>query len=550
MQTKIYCMVFLKKFFLSMFLFLSLVSFGQQADFIWGPEKPLPDSYFGAVGRTKQYIYTFYYEKKNYYLNKIDPTQLNTISSTPIHGKLVDVAEEKNSTVEQLIFVNDHFLLFTIQKNKENKTNELYVRKISLDGKRDSDNKKVFSVIAKSEGLFGGGFMSSGSFDVILSRDSSKILIMAHPKYERKANEKVNLAVCDKNGSILNKVSVEIPVKDSDFSIEDFEFTNTMEVYILAKIYLTKAERKEKKKEGDDNIQKYYYKIISVDPKTQATSEFNLNLPDKYIDDAGLFIYKDGSLKCFGFYSNSKNSNKSYELNGMFYFSINTSEKSIENSNFKEFSKDMVTELESKRKANKGKGISDKFEIKSFIQKEDGGMLVLCEKAYVVVSTYTSSGANGSMQTRTTYNYYNEDILAINITPSGSISWYLDLPKYQHTVNDYAIFNSFFSKVVGDEVYLLLNDSPENAFTQGFDYKKAASVSKYVPVLIAIHEDGSYSKSPLRAQGQKDKFVLKPSLATDIKDKEILVASTKLNKACCMQFGSTKYYKEAILRFK
>jgi hypothetical protein len=192
-------------------------------------------------------------------------------------------------------------------------------------------------------------------------------------------------------------------------------------------------------------------------------------------------INDERDIICGGFYSEKG----TFSIKGSYFLKIDGQTQEIKAKSFKEFGIDFITqhmtqrqEKKAKKKAAKGKNIElYEYDLDNIILRDDGGAYLIGEQFFVKVVTRTTTGSNGHTSTSTTTYYYFNDILVINMSPSGEIEWTEKIPKRQRTTNDGGFFSSYALSVVKDKLYFVFNDHPKNLFykagqTHTFYYKQ------------------------------------------------------------------------------
>lgn len=133
--------------------------------------------------------------------------------------------------------------------------------------------------------------------------------------------------------------------------------------------------------------------------------------------------------------------------------------------------------------------------------------------------------------TRTTYYYYYNNILAINVTGAGEISWFTILPKVQVSTNDGGKYSSFIATNRAGNIYLLYNSNPKNTSPKKKNPDKVYTsnmnkAQKAVAVLATINDKGELSQEELfssRGKDKKSKAILRPKFHADLKTGETLL---------------------------
>ena len=332
----------------------------------------------------------------------------------------------------------------------------------------------------------------------------------------------------------IKNLKVELPYKDRYFSVESYVLANDGTIFMLARINLSKKERKEKEKDEST----YYYEIISINTEGKGeVAEYEINLKGKFIEDVS-FSYDEDQKKiiCAGFYGNLEKGTNG--INGIFFMRIDKASKNVEATGFKELDKDFVADLTSKRSAAKEKGISSLFNIKKFVRKSDGGAVLIAEYTYdYTVTTCTTDPKTGARSCTTTYHYVRNNILAINIAQDGTIKWLTNIPKYQHTVNDGGAYNSFLFSTFNDKMYFIYNDNAANLDPTKVktvkDIRTMSNPKKSTCVLVELNEGGEFSKKAI-FNSKENKFILMPKFASRVGEHEYIVESISPGFYCCI----------------
>lgn len=498
------------------------ICFSQQVNLTWAPEKKskYSSTEFGYVGRSNGHFYTLRAEDKVLFLSKTrvrDMSQVweRVISWSDLNRKNTS---NKNLTFHSFKLFKDHFIFLFEDLNTKDDIQKMYAQKISMEGKPIGELLEVGSRIKMRRS-------KDGNFQVSYSPDSTSFLLTTNPYYEKYANEKFQFKVVDHELNVLHSLEITLPFRDQDFTIQSISLSKNKEIFMLARIDIPKRDRK-------DDEAEYYYQILKVSPAEKGkVKEFEMKLPQKYIDEVDVILDKNDRVKCFGFYADMQNNGKRKDgINGIFYFAL--SANSIENVNMKEFDAKLVEDIAGKRRANRDKGLRSTFKLKYFFDKPDGGVVVLAEEQFVnVVTTYSSTGGS-----RTTYHYYNNSVLAVNIDDKGKILWYAHVPKLQHAVNDRR-FNSFHSLYAKGKVFIIYNDERSNATLNTYD-RTMSNYMKAVPVVVTINEAGKSDKRML-ASGKPGKyeFTVKPNISDKISDTEAFFYGDRLSKGPCVIGG-------------
>lgn len=367
-----------------------------------------------------------------------------------------------------------------------------------------------------------------GSFLFRLSNDSSHVLIVANPPYEKYADEKFNIHLID--AGLQKKWTREImpPYKDQYFSLDNYIITAEGNVYILAtisrdKTVMTRAERR--------TTPTYYHSALMYNPANDSLSEYKIQLDPKFISDIIMTVDSAGDIICSGFYSN-KSSNA---IIGTFYMKISKATGKAEREGTMDFSSEFLTQFMSTKRAAKKKELYD-YNLRYLVQRNDGGAILVAEQYYEtqVCNTDPRTGT-----TTCTYYYYYNDIVVVNIKPDGTIEWARKIPKLQVSRNDGGYFLSFAFAVSGNSLYFMFNDNPKNlAVVAGKGYKYMNNVTKSVAVLVNMEMNGEQTRQTM-FRNRDLKTYLRPKLSLQVGEKRMFLYGQKRNtfKIASVDFG-------------
>jgi len=412
----------------------------------------------------------------------------------------------KELAYEFALYSNEKLYVFASLNNQKTKKNTLFAQE--LDTKSLQPKGKMTKIIEADS----RSKSNDGGFDYEVSKDKSKIAILAFSAYEKKAPDKFNIAVLNQDVNILWNKSIKLPYSDELYNSEIFRVDNEGSCYMQGVLFKDKAKAKRK---GKPN---YSYLIHSYRDKGETTSQYKVALKDRFITDLNFKINKRGEIVCAGFYSDQG----TYTIKGTYLIRINQETGEKEVAKTKEFGKDFLTEVLSDKQIRKGKQELYEYDLDKLILRDDGGAVLLAEQYYVRVSRTNRRSPNGGMITDTRYYYYYNDIIVININPDGSIEWLTKVPKRQVTIDDGGYFSSFADMITGEKIYLIFNDNPKNLGIKDSRRVYAFNGKKSVVTLAAISQDGTYEKSLLFSN--KDQAVItRPKVCEQISKDEMLL---------------------------
>jgi hypothetical protein len=364
------------------------------------------------------------------------------------------------------------------------------------------------------------GSFSKGSYGIRLSQDSSKLLIYYLTPFKRMENEKFRFMIFDTH--TIEKIAekeIILPKKDKDFYISDMQLTPDNKVYLLAKEYYEKSEKKNKTYKDP----KYYYTFYQYDLNgdDEETGEYKIELEKKFINDLA-FEFVDDQIVVSGFYG-LKNSQ---DISGIFYMRLNRLTGDTKAEDVYEFPKEFVAEFYTQKQVDKADKKGKDLEVprmvfRSFIVEDDGSALLVAEQHYIIERCYTDSRGN----VRCVYYYYYNDIIVTRVNADGEIEWCIKIPKKSvDTVGGYYL--GYLMGETDDYLYFFFNDHLENANTNDpVKVKQLGSLKKSAVVMVTVDKKGNAEKEMLYSQ-EKSKQFFRPRVSAQFEGTKDMIFYT------------------------
>lgn len=429
--------------------------------------------------------------------------------------------ENKYRKFEDIIQFNDKLYLFTSFKNQKLDKNFLFMQTINTSSLTLNDDMSMIAEIDFS----GKAKFNGGLFDCAISPDSSKMLVYYDLPYEKGTNEKFGFRSYDMNMNLLWEKEVSLPYKEELFDVERYRIDNEGNTYVLGRLF------KDKKKVERKGLPNYNYLVISYTNSGNTVNEYPISITGKFITDMQIAIDDNLDIICGGFYSDEG----TFSIKGSYYLRVDGKTKEIKSQSFKEFSVDFLTQFLTEREAEKiekkiekGKDVEMyHYDLRELIRRDDGGAVLVAEQYYVHVVTTTIRNSNGTYSTTTTYYYNYDDILVINISPSGNIDWATKIRKSQISTNDGGPYSSYALAVTGDKLYFIFNDNPKNLFnqTQGKVYRMILN-KECVVTLVEVDADGNQTREALFKANEAEVYT-RPKVCQQVSSKELILYGQK-----------------------
>lgn len=361
-----------------------------------------------------------------------------------IKEKLYEKFFPKNYRVENVLEFDSKFYVFYSSWDGDKEKEQLFSVEIDFENGEFMSPKLIIEIKGKLTGkksfsFFGGGFydMIDGTqdkFDFLVSHDGKKMLVQYRKKPEVKNDKKsydvIGLVAFGENLAQISEREIKMPYTERRMDNLDYQLDNDGNLYLLAKVF--HDDSNDDKKRSKDELANYHLELFFIKNGTNELKISKFENKDKFITKLWLFDSPQNFLVCGGFFSNGKGDLD--DSDGVLAFKIDK-----QGNIYDSVSHDIPAEIINQYESAKTKKKNDKKEKKGDVAKisnlflndiivnNDGSLILVGEQYFEV--TYTSTGPNGSMSSRTYYNYL--DILATKIGVSGELSWMKKIPKSQ-----------------------------------------------------------------------------------------------------------------------
>ena len=494
--------------------FLVTKSFGQKIDLFWGPENKAPGRTVvdGVIGKYKDDY--FILRKKISFSPKKQKLTLEKYNSKNelVFTKPLPMPGEKNTVAkaEGIFIVKDEIILISSYFNKKQGKNYAFASKIDMDGNAKGDFVKIDEIETDSK-------RHQGSYNISVSNDSTKFLILREDPYENSDNQIFHFKVLDIGFKELWAKDLELPYKYEDYFLDAFKLANNGTVYMLAAFVLKdKESRKEARQDKKEGKPTYKYLVDAYSPESDKLKEFEISLGDLFISDIGFTLDSADNINCAGFYSKKSSSG----VAGCFYVKVDSKDLKVISKSTKEFSTDFLANFMSERKAEKGRELEG-FYLRKLVKRNDGGLAVVAEKYYVT----TSQSCDNHGHCTTNYHYHYDEIFILNINPDGNIGWTSVVPKKQISENDGGVYSSFALMSYGSKLYFIYNDNRKNIDV--FDSRKLkymTNVKQSQAIIAVVDEKGKVTKNVLINNKDNKTYVVPKKTYQMKKDQMIFYA--------------------------
>lgn len=452
----------------------------------------------------------------------------------------------KQRDFEQVLFLDKKLYLLTSFNNAVKKRNYMFKQEINS---RTLAPSKDLDMIAETESR---NKEVKGNFGFNLSKDSTTLLIYTELPYVRKQPERFGFHVFDRDFNPIWTKDIELPYPDNQFTVEEYRVDNKGNVFLLGVLYQDEAKWRRR---GSPT---YRYIILAYTENGTKSRQYQIDLDGKFITDMTFRIADDGQLVCSGFYSERG----TYSIKGIYYFRLDPVTHQFNNRNHKPFDFEFLTEHlsdKNKERARSAELANDRrrapelfdYSLDELVLRSDGGAVLVAEQFFIYQETtrdypyyggypyygyYPYSYYRPYYQTNYYYNY--NDIIVVNIKPTGEIEWSSRIPKLQETRNEGGYFSSYAMAIGADRFYFVFNDNarnydPTRKTNRMYNYNGTESVI----VLAEVSKEGKVSAVPL-ATNRDAGVITRPKICKQIGRREMVIFG---ERSSTFRFASLKF---------
>jgi hypothetical protein len=452
----------------------------------------------------------------------------------------------KQRDFENVLFLGGKLYLLTSFNNTAKKRNYLFQQEVNT---KNLVPEKSLEMVCETEAR---NKEVEGSFAYSISKDSSKLLIYNELPYERKNPERFGFRVFDQDFKLVWEKNIVLPYNDDKFTVEDYRIDNDGNVFLLGVLYEDDAKWRRR---GSPT---YKYVVLSYMDNGNALEEYRIDLADKFITDLTFRIGNDGKLVFSGFYSERG----TYSIKGTYFFHLDPRERAVQDRKATPFNFDFLTAFMSDRNKQKAMEALEKndtrkapelydYSLDELILRSDGGAVLVAEQ-YFVEQVYDNSYGlyspfyspfydpfyyNRYNNRQTDYYYHYNDIIVVNISPTGDIEWTARIPKQQETRNDGGYYSSYSMATTRDGFFFLFNDDGRNFGRDDGKFYTYTGGNNSVVAVAQVNIKGEVSVAPLTTNRDAG-VITRPKMCKQIGKREMAVLG---ERGRGYRFGSLKF---------
>lgn len=434
---------------------------------------------------------------KDLYMQSFDAVKMKELK----REKITDLP--KGAVIEGISWFQEKLVLYYSLWDKPNTTEQLFAREIDFNNCQFKDEgKRIVAVVGKLTGApmvsmgFGFSFSfrteSTPKFDMLYSKDQSKLLIQCRRKPEKRrdaiSHDIIGMYVFDNDFQQLSGNDIQMPYTEKQMDNLDYSVDSEGYAYMLARVRADGSD-KNTKKDKKNKKPNYHIELFRITPESKKIRITQIKLQEKFINNIWLFESDKKEMLCAGYY------NKSWSdgADGIFVFKLDK-DGGINDKIFHEIPVEVLNQYKKVRdqkktaKADKkGKAEFAELDMDKLIIQDDGSLIIMGEQYYVTVY-YDSKG-------RARYVYHYNDMLVSKINPDGSLAWMRKLPKRQSGGRGQGTM-SYRHMTIGGDHYFVFLDNVKN-LDLGLDERPARhadGLGGYLTAYKVVDGNGTVSK--------------------------------------------------------
>ncbi len=241
-------------------------------------------------------------------------------------------------------------------------------------------------------------------------------------------------------------------------------------------------------------------------------------------------------------------SKKGGKLLGFNLKEVNLSTLESESHQATKINEEMIKQIYTDKKASKiniEKGIYDNYKEGSLHTMSDNSKICVLEYHSIAKHTYSYRSGNSTV-TSTTYNHTFGDLLLLKFNPNNELEWSKIIYRKQIITTSTEYCKSMINYQLGNKVYLIYNDNPDNLELQGNSgseskekIKKTKNLRNADAVLRSIDFNGVLESMTI-LKGEESDEILNIHDVRELDRQNVVLTSSKGKK---MKLGIMTFHK-------
>ncbi|WP_053976412.1 hypothetical protein [Mangrovimonas xylaniphaga] len=492
------------------------------------------------AGETNNKIYTLATKGKNYFIKVFKSEDMSLISVNEI--EMPDFID-KEPQFEQMVVMNDKIYIIGSVYDKKNKEANLLAVQVNEDGTLSDKRVKLFNTQVTKNKERGAFYFSS-------TPNGDHYLMMHASLFDKEEVIQYEVKFVDENMNIVMSNLEKVPFtdrKDLEFTLASWDVNVYNDVFLV----INESYRDKKAKTNIEKLQLHTFKSANGYQKEVV----NIDLPNKEIINCQMMANNKNQIHMVGFYSNvDKKGKAERELEGVYAVNVDGNTDAVTGTKFTEFDYETKVKLLGERKAKKDKDVQPLYLPYGFMEKEDGGLIMLSE--YRLMIFHEKSGI-GPLAVQP-ITYIQNEIIVTSINPDGSVAWTNVAAKKQKVSVSELSFNPFAVISTGnlsvtvsieipltvlgkgpeylgampiyenDELTLVFNDNEKNIGVTDIDEIKAlGNYNKAIPTAFKFDRETGEITRIDSAEYQKDQLIFRPGVFYRKSPTEYIIYSSR-----------------------
>ncbi len=487
----------------SLFLFSTSSINGQGVNITWGKlNKPAKrGTGYNMLGEREGGVFVLKVDKKeNHFIDRfnLDDLSFDFSKEIELSTKRKSRKSKDKLEYEKLLLMKENIIVFGTKYNKKLRQLQLYARRYNFDGRPNGRWEKISKIQGEKK-------RKRGDFNIKGSEDNKFFVVEKALPVKKKAREAFSFTVYDADLiEVYSKDDIKLIFKEKYTKLRGHKIGKDNRVYFVS-------------------INTTNHGLYSFDVNTDEKDlrEFKIEFKGKKVVESAFYFDNDGNILIAGFYiKDGKKFN--YGLSGTFFIKLDAKTFKPIVSNTTEFDKKFLTNFMSERRANKGKkGVPLTFDMRNFVVKADGGVIVLAESNFAVEHC-TSNGPGANVGIISVgiqvcyYTYHYNEIVVLNINPDGTTNYNQLIKKRALSKRELDGALSYSIIATDKKLMVFYNDHYKNLAEGNRRIRHLPKYKKRVLAMTTITEDGEKeTESLIRHSEIKLEILPRNAIVTD-----------------------------------
>lgn len=507
--------------------FIPWFSFGQNSyEITWGEENLKRSNLVDLLPDSSLNFYTFQYSNSAILPY---PKVARYVDGREVVTKKIDQRLDENTVnLEDILTFNGRLIGFF--SDKRGSLNSLFLQEF------DTEIDPIGPVLELSNYVSSKSW-SKGVFHISVSENQQFLCVEYEIPGKKEQFDHFGYSIFNVKLNLIRKGEYDIPTDAKNTVIETRHLTNEGEYLIGVSLFSNQ----------NNGVWKDYSSVLKT--MIYQVASDSLITYDLMFDDRRVYNFaitsKDEIAVITGTYGEQFTSG----ARGVFFQRISLNSRKVLNQKIMEFPSFVLTEESEQNKileaSNRdyymplGADLVN-YAFRNVSMDNDGSFTVVAEQFYIFQQS--NSDPRGMMQF--VNHYYYDDCIIYKIDSTGAFSWFVKLPKEQHSTNDYGYYSSVKTVRTENQLILFFNDHIKNytdfgefiALNRSFNFPVRKNQYALVSASVDL-KTGTVDRRMNSSYDETQGFVsLKMSKYNPLKNQFLLISSGKRERFGIMQF--------------